>query len=174
MQAQMQCTEDPTAGFYVSCNNCCGHWCQKWQASCNAVRPESRCSLIKTHSSIEKSTVSKNWIKQLHTLPVLHFNRCLTTEYSETKAHFDGNFDTDNQICVTQPKCATTFRTHCTILTIAERKLLRFLKFWSFLQVTKHKAYWFQLEAWFCEDSFGDFRHFTDCSWNTGNIVTKV
>jgi hypothetical protein len=26
--------------------------------------------------------VSKNWIKQLHTLSVLHFNRCLTTEYS--------------------------------------------------------------------------------------------
>jgi hypothetical protein len=41
-----------------------------------------------------------NWIKQLHTLPVLHFNRCLTTEYSETTAHFIGNFDTDNQIYV--------------------------------------------------------------------------
>jgi hypothetical protein len=39
-----------------------------------------------------------NWIKQLHTLPVLHFNRCLTTEYSETTAHLNGNFDTDNQI----------------------------------------------------------------------------
>jgi hypothetical protein len=26
----------------------------------------------------------------------LHFNRCLTTEYSETTAHFNGNFDTDN------------------------------------------------------------------------------
>jgi hypothetical protein len=37
-----------------------------------------------------------NWIKQLHTLPVLHFNRCLTTKYSETTAHFNGNFDTDN------------------------------------------------------------------------------
>jgi hypothetical protein len=44
--------------------------------------------------------VSKNWIKQLNTLPVLHFNRCLTTEYSETTAHFNGNFDTDNQIYV--------------------------------------------------------------------------
>jgi hypothetical protein len=41
-----------------------------------------------------------NWIKQLHTLPVLHFNRCLTTEYSETTAHLNGNFDTDNQIYV--------------------------------------------------------------------------
>jgi hypothetical protein len=37
--------------------------------------------------------------KQLHTLLVLHFNR-LTTEYSETTAHFNGNFDTDNQFCV--------------------------------------------------------------------------
>jgi hypothetical protein len=41
-----------------------------------------------------------NWIKQLHTLPVLHFNRCLTTEYSQTTAHCNGNFDTDNQIYV--------------------------------------------------------------------------
>jgi hypothetical protein len=30
----------------------------------------------------------------------LHFNRCLTTEYSETTAHFNGNFDTYNQICL--------------------------------------------------------------------------
>jgi hypothetical protein len=44
--------------------------------------------------------VSKNWIKQLQTLPVLHFNRCLTTEYSETTAHCNGNFDADNQIYV--------------------------------------------------------------------------
>jgi hypothetical protein len=48
------------------------------------VRSESRCALI----------------KQLHTLPVLHFNRCLTTEYSETTAHFNGNFDTDNLMYV--------------------------------------------------------------------------
>jgi hypothetical protein len=45
----------------------------------------------KTHSSIERTIVSKNWIKQLHTLPVLHFNPCLTTEYSETTAHFNDN-----------------------------------------------------------------------------------
>jgi hypothetical protein len=42
------------------------------------VRSESRCALIKTHSSIERTTVSKNWIKQLCILQVLHFNRCLT------------------------------------------------------------------------------------------------
>jgi hypothetical protein len=41
-----------------------------------------------------------NWIKQLHTLAVLHFNHCWTTEYSETTAHLNGNFDTDNQIYV--------------------------------------------------------------------------
>jgi hypothetical protein len=29
-------------------------------------------------SSIERTIVSKNWIKQLHTLPALHFNSCLT------------------------------------------------------------------------------------------------
>jgi hypothetical protein len=55
-------------------------------------------STRKTGSSIERTIVSKNWLKQLHILPVLHFNRCLTTEYSETTAHFNGNFDTDNQI----------------------------------------------------------------------------
>jgi hypothetical protein len=54
----------------------------------------------KRYSSIERTTVSKNWIKQLHSLPVLHFKRCLTTECSETTAHFNGNFDTDNQIYV--------------------------------------------------------------------------
>jgi hypothetical protein len=43
---------------------------------------------------------SINWIKQLKTLLVLHFNCCLTTEYSETTANFNGNFDTDNQIYI--------------------------------------------------------------------------
>jgi hypothetical protein len=57
-------------------------------------------STRKTSSSIERTIVSKNWIKQLHTLPVLHFNRSLTTEYSETTAHFNGKFATDNQIYV--------------------------------------------------------------------------
>jgi hypothetical protein len=42
----------------------------------------------------------KKWIKQLHTSPVLQFNLCLKTEYGETTAHFNGNFDTDNQIYV--------------------------------------------------------------------------
>jgi hypothetical protein len=65
------------------------------------VRSESRCELRKgVFFSIERTTVSKNWNKQLHTLPVLHFDRCLTTEYSETAAHFNGNFITDNQIYV--------------------------------------------------------------------------
>jgi hypothetical protein len=67
----------------------------------------------KTRSSIERTITSKNWIKQLHTLPVLHFNRCLTTEYSETAAHFNGIFETDNQIYVPKPGCTATFRTHC-------------------------------------------------------------
>ena len=40
-------------------------------------------STRKTHSSIKRTTVSKNWIKELNTLPVLHFSRCLTTEYRE-------------------------------------------------------------------------------------------
>jgi len=26
---KMQSIENPTVGFYVSCNNCCGYWCQK-------------------------------------------------------------------------------------------------------------------------------------------------
>jgi hypothetical protein len=40
------------------------------------------------------------YYKQSHTLPVLHFNRCLTTEYSETTAHCNGNFGTDNEFDV--------------------------------------------------------------------------
>jgi hypothetical protein len=52
-------------------------------------------------SDIHESLYSKNWITQLRTLPVFHFNRCLTTEYSETTAQFNGNFDIENQIYVT-------------------------------------------------------------------------
>jgi hypothetical protein len=44
--------------------------------------------------------VSKIWIKQIHTLLLLHFNRWLAPEYGETTAHFNGNFDTDNHIYV--------------------------------------------------------------------------
>jgi hypothetical protein len=40
------------------------------------VPSESRCAVIKIRSATERTIVSKNWIKQLHTLPVLHFNRC--------------------------------------------------------------------------------------------------
>jgi hypothetical protein len=69
---------------------------RKSQNSKYSAFEKSLCT-YKRFSSIERTTVSKKWIKQLHTLPVLHFNRCLTTEYSETTAHFNGNFDTDNQ-----------------------------------------------------------------------------
>jgi hypothetical protein len=68
---------------------------KKDSAACTS-RSESRCALIK-HIPQLKEPVSKSWIKQLHTLPVLHFNRCLTAECSETTAHFN-NFDIDNQI----------------------------------------------------------------------------
>jgi hypothetical protein len=30
----------------------------------------------------------------------MNFNRCLTTEYSESTAHFSSNFDAGNQIYV--------------------------------------------------------------------------
>jgi hypothetical protein len=54
-------------------------------------------------------------MKQLNTLLALHFNHCLTTEYSETTAQFKGNFYADNQIYIPYPKCTVTFRTHCVI-----------------------------------------------------------
>jgi hypothetical protein len=68
---------------------------------CNTVRSESSCELIKiVRSKVHESLYSKPWITQLHTLPVLQLNRCLTTEYSETAAYFNENFDTNNQFCV--------------------------------------------------------------------------
>jgi hypothetical protein len=52
-------------------------------------------------NALEIRSALPYWVKtELHTLPVLHSNRCLTTEYSETTAHYNGNFDTDNQIYV--------------------------------------------------------------------------
>jgi hypothetical protein len=71
----------------------------------NTAQSESLCTLTKdvgsdVHERLYRPEPEWNWIKQLHTLPVLRFNRCSTTEYSETTAHFIVNFDTDNQIYV--------------------------------------------------------------------------
>jgi hypothetical protein len=49
----------------------------------------------------------------------LRFNRCLTAECSEATAHFNGSFDTDNQLYVPYPKCTATFRTHCSKTVIS-------------------------------------------------------
>jgi hypothetical protein len=49
------------------------------------------------HNRLYKPEPELNGIKQLHTLPVTHFNRRLT-EYRETTAQFNSNLDTDNQI----------------------------------------------------------------------------
>jgi hypothetical protein len=62
-------------------------WCGSYECTIkiySALR-KSLC-IYKQCSSTERTIVSKNWIKQLHTLPVLHFNHCLTAEYSETTA----------------------------------------------------------------------------------------
>jgi hypothetical protein len=61
---------------------------------------KSLCTYKRCWKAIERNIVSKTLMKQLHTVLVLHFSRCLTTEYSETTAHFNGSFDTDNQIYV--------------------------------------------------------------------------
>jgi hypothetical protein len=56
--------------------------------------------------------------KQSHTLPVLHFNRCLTAENSEITAHFNCNFDTDNQIYVSRLSERNVFRSVAIFLFI--------------------------------------------------------
>jgi hypothetical protein len=93
----------------------------------------SPCTYKRCWKWCPRAIVSINWIEQLNTLPVLHFNRCLTTEYSETTAHFNGNFDTDDQIYVPQPKCTVTFWTQCTRLQYdwATLGFFRDLQVWS-------------------------------------------
>jgi hypothetical protein len=64
---------------------------------------EGRCALTKgvrsdVHKRPYRPEPELNWIKQLNALLVLHFNCCLTTEYSETTAHLNGNFNMDNEI----------------------------------------------------------------------------
>jgi hypothetical protein len=39
----------------------------------------------------------------------MHFNHCLTTEYSETTAHFNGSFDTDQPNVHTVAKVRSDF-----------------------------------------------------------------
>jgi hypothetical protein len=91
-----------------------------------SVFRKSLCTYKRCWQSIERTIVSKNGIKQLHILTVLHFNRCLTTEYSEITAHFNGNFDTDNQIYIPLPKCTATFQTQCILFKI------NFHVFWDY------------------------------------------
>ena len=57
-------------------------------------------STKKTCSSIERTIVSKNWIKQLNTCTSTTVQQVNTVKCHATTAHFNGNFDTDDQIYV--------------------------------------------------------------------------
>jgi uncharacterized protein related to proFAR isomerase len=66
------------------------------------VRSESRCALIKgiesdVHVLVD---VTFNNFYSIYIYVKQHFNPCLSTEYTEPAAHFNGNFFTDNQIYV--------------------------------------------------------------------------
>jgi hypothetical protein len=74
--------------------------CNSFHVLYSRVRSESHCALTKGVGSDVHERLYKSELKQLHTLLVLHFNRCLTTEYSGTATHFNGNFDTDIQVYV--------------------------------------------------------------------------
>jgi hypothetical protein len=63
------------------------------------VRSESRCALTKTHYLIERTIVIKNELNN-YSLYRYCTSTTLTTEYSETTAHFNVYFHTDNQIYV--------------------------------------------------------------------------
>jgi hypothetical protein len=82
-------------------------WCDEelnYEHICYSAFGKSLCTYkfdgSDVHERLYRPEPELNWIKQLNTLPVLHFNRRLTTEYSETTAHFNDNFDTYNQIYV--------------------------------------------------------------------------
>jgi hypothetical protein len=79
----------------------------------NTERSESHCAQEKHLPELKEP----QWLKtelNIYTLYWYCTATALTTEYSETTAHFNGNFDTDNQIYALQPKCTVTFRMHGT------------------------------------------------------------
>jgi hypothetical protein len=71
-----------------------------WTVQLYSAFRKSLCTYKRCWICFSWTIVSKNWIKQLHTLPALHCSHCLRTEYIETTAHFNGNFIIDNQIYI--------------------------------------------------------------------------